>query len=365
MSKGEGVPVKTVNSERWTGTIFAFLSTLLYGVSNVAVRYLADTELVGVEIEHTWILLYKEFISLVILLPWLFFRWMQGRFQYCSKRLILYIIIAAVICQFFGSQLQVLGYAVIGLIVAVPLIQASTLLGVAVLGYFVFGDALSRRRKYAITILIIAVTILSIGKELTQGEATAGSTVNPGTFLLVAAGAVVAGIAYAIYIIMLRYAIRKFWNDENSARLSFSFQCWIGHDYVKCPGKRFYAPFPVTLAMAIILAVGVVIFGSLLYGKHGITGFYNVPPVAWYGILISGICNLTGFFFQVQGLRMTSAVQASIISISQMLLLSLVGYLFFHEAVNVIVMIGLGLTIYGIVISAKPESSHQAKPVKP
>jgi drug/metabolite transporter (DMT)-like permease len=356
------VPSRTPDRERWAGTIFAFLSTFLYGASNVAVRYLTDAELVGGDVEHSWILFYKEGIGLAILLPWLLFRWGQGRFQYCSKRLILYVIIAAIICQLIGAQLQVLGYAVIGLIIAVPLIQASALLGVALLGFFVFGDSLSRRRKIAIAILLCAVTILSIGKEMTNtGEARGNSDIGTGIFLLVAVGTVVAGLSYAVYIIMVRYVIRQFWKDESSAWLSFSVYQWAGHDYVKQPGQRLYSPFSVTLLMAIVLAVGVAIFGSLLYGKHGIAGFYTVPSVAWYAILISGICNAAGFLFQVQSLRMTSAVQAALIAVSQMLLLSLIGYLFFHEAVNVVVMIGLGLTAYGIIMSARPENYDKAK----
>jgi len=369
MKKGAGksvpvrsVPVKTADRERWTGTIFTFLATFLYGVSNVAIRYLADPNLIEAQIDYDWILFYKEVIGLAILLPWLILRWGQGRYRYCCKRLIIYIIIAAIICQLIGARLQVLGYAVIGLIVAVPLIQASVLLGVALLGYFIFGDLLSRKRKVAIAILIVAVTILSIGKELSNtGEAQAGSEIDAGIFLLVAAGTVVAGLAFAVYVVMIRYVVRQFWQDDNSARLSFSFNHWIGHDHVKQPGERFYAPFPVTLAMAIILAVGIVIFGSFLYSKHGITGFYDVPTVAWYGILVSGVCNVVGFFFQLQGLRMTSAVQASLIAVSQMLLLSLIGWWFFNEIVTWIVMVGLGLTVYGIVMSARPENPKEVK----
>ena len=362
MTKGVSVPVKTADRERWTGTIFAFLSTFLYAVSNVAIRYLTDAEMVGGKVEHTWILFYKEIIGIAILLPWLLLRWGQGRFRYCSKRLILYIIIAAVICQLIGSQLQVLGYAVIGLIIAVPLIQASMLLGVALLGYFIFGEYLSRRRKIAITILIVAVTILSIGKELTNtGEARVGSDIGAGIFLLVAIGTVVSGLAFAVYVVMIRYVIRQFWQDESSARLSFSFRHWVGHDHVKQPGVRHYAPFPVTLLAVIVLAVGAVIFGAILYGKQGTAGFYAVPSAAWYAIVISGICNLVAFIFQIQSLRMTSAVQASLIAVSQMLLLSLIGWWFFDEIVTWIVMIGLGLIVYGILMSARPENPNQVK----
>jgi len=356
MSNGKSDLLKTADRERWAGTIFTFLATLLYGASNVAIRYLTDSDLVGGKIDYFWILFYKESIGLAILLPWLFCRWSQRRFQYCSKRLVLYIIIAAIFCQLIGSPLQVQGYAVIGLVIAIPVIQASILLGVALLGYFFFGDSLSRRRKTAIAILIIAVTILGIGKELTATETVQGdNTISSGLFLLVAVGAVFSGIAFAIYIVMLRYAIRQFWSDEHSVRLSFSFRHWKGHDHVKQPGERFYAPFPVTLSMALVFSVGVIIFGLLTYARYGVTGFYDVPHAAWCGILIAGICNVAGFFFQIQGLRMTSAVQASLIAVSQMLLLSFIGWWFFGEIITWIVMIGLGLTAYGVIISAKPE----------
>ena len=345
-----GVPEKRPDRERWTGTIFAFLSTFFYGISNVAVRYLTECH-----VDNDWILFYKETIGLSLLLPWLLLRWCQGRFQYNSKRVALYIFLAAILCQLIGARFQVLGYAVIGLIVAVPLIQSSMLLGVAILGYYIFGDPLSRRRKIAIAILISAVVILSIGKELTMGQSHGKESVSAGLFLLVAAGAIVGGISYAVYVVMLRYAIRQHWKDDNSAWLSFSFSHWVGYDYSKQRGQRLYSPFPVTLTMSIVLAVGIIIFGPILYCKYGITGFYDVPPIAWYVILISGTTNMTGFFFQIQGLRMTSAVQVSLIAVSQILILSLIGYFFFYEAINMLVMLGLGLTVYGVFMSAKPE----------
>ena len=343
------IPVKTADTERWTGTIFSFLSTFLYAVSNVAVRYLTTHG-----IDNDWMLFFKETIGFSILVPWLLLRWMQGRFFFTSKRLVLIVIIAAVFCQLIGARLHVLGFAVIGLIITVPLIQSSTLLGVAAVGHFVLGDTLSRKRKIAITVLIVAMTVLSIGKAL-AAEPQEGTSVSAWLFLLVAAGTVVAGISYAVYITMLRHVIRQHWADENSARLSFQFRRWIGHDLVQQPGKRSYSAFPVTLMMSIVFGVGMIIFGMCLYCKHGIAGFYEVPPVAWQCVWISGVANMAGFFFQIQGLRMTSAVQASLIAISQILLLSVIGFLCFAEAVNVVVLIGLGLVVYGVFMSAKPE----------
>jgi len=348
---GSSVPSRKPDRERWTGTVFVFLSTFFYGISNVTIRYLTECN-----VDNDWILFYKESVGLSLLMPWLIFRWYQGRFQYNSKRVALYIFLAAILCQLVGARLQVLGYAIIGLIIAVPLIQSSMLLGVAILGYCIFGDPLSRRRKIALAILIIAVVVLGVGKEFTAiGQSHGQETISSGLFLLVAVGTIAAGISYAFHIVILRYAIRQHWKDDNNVRFSFSFSRWVGHDYTTQPGQRLYSPFPVTLTISIVFAVGIVIFGSFLYCKHGIAGFYNAPQVAWYGVLISGVANMTGFFFQIQGLRLTSAMQASLIAISQILILSLIGYLFFHEAINMLVMVGLGLTVYGVFMSAKPE----------
>ncbi|MDR2440332.1 MAG: DMT family transporter [Planctomycetaceae bacterium] len=354
MSTKPVLPPLTVSTrERCTGIIFSFLSTLCYAVSNIVIRFLT-----GYNFDSDWILFYKESIGLFILVPWLLLRFFQGRFRFISKRLIFYVVFAAIFCQLIGAHLQVLGYAVIGLVIAVPLIQSSTLLGVAILGRYILGDPLSQRRKIAMAILIIAVIVLSIGKELTLESGTEiVKSQNTGFFLLIAAGTIVAGIAYSIYIIILRYVIRKYWNEDNSAWLSFQFSQWVGFDFQNhpCETGKYYAPFPVTLMMSVVLGVGIIIFGSCLFWKRGIVGFYDVPEWSWGVILISGIGNMTGFFFQIQGLRMTTAVQASLIAVSQILVLSLIGFAFFNETINLLVLLGLLLTVYGVVMSAKPE----------
>lgn len=338
--------------ERWAGTILILLSTTFYGASNTIIRLLTE-----MKVDIDWILFFKETIGLSLLLPWLALRYGQGRYNWVSKRLLYYLVVAAVICQLFGAHLHVIGFALIGLVVTVPLVQSSTLLGTALLGRYYLGDPLSHRRKIAIGILIVAVILLSVGKELlNESLHDTASQTSTGLFLAVAAGVVFAGLSYSVYVIILRQVGRRFWNDENSVWLSFQVTQWVGYDFPRNAPQRLYAPLPVTLMMAIVLGVGIVVFGSSLYFRKGFEAFHAVPPMAWRVIWISGVCNMIGFFFQVQGLRFTSAVQASLIAVSQILVLALIGFVFFKEPVNTLVVLGLALTAYGVVLSAKPET---------
>ncbi|MDR0870588.1 MAG: DMT family transporter [Planctomycetaceae bacterium] len=347
--------------ERWTGMVFAFISTMFYAVSNSMLRLLTQSE-----VPNDWMLFYKELIGVSFLVPWLAFRFVQGRYRCVSRKLIFYGFIASILCELIGARLHVLGFAVIGLVVAVPIVQSSTLLGTAVLGKMFLGDPLSRNRKIAISILIVAIMLLSIGKSQSSSREpeTVVSAFSGGYCLLVAFGSFIAGTAYAAYIVMMRYVVLRDWDNNNSIWLSFQFSHWAGKEEKREKGEagtgNNYTAFPITLMMSIVLATGVLVFGSCLFREHGAAGFYNVPDKAWYIVLLSGLTNLIGFFFQVHGLRMTTAVQASLISVSQMLVLSVIGFYFFNETINAAVLLGLFLTAAGIMMSAKPENKPPA-----
>ena len=342
-------PSDSPSRERWAGTVLILLSTSFYTASNFVLRLLTD-----LKVDIDWTLCVKETIGVACLLPWILFRLFQGRYHWVSKRLLLSIAVASVLCQLIGARLHVLGFAVLGLVITVPIVQSSTMLGTVYLGQYFLGDSLSQRRKIAMSILITAVILLSIGKALSTKSLETSKT-SIGLFLFVAAGAVVAGAAYSIYIIILRYAGRRYWGSEDSVWASFRFSQWVGYDFPAHSSQRFYSPVPVTLTMLIVLCVGIVTFGSCLYLKAGLGGFSHVPPLAWRLVPITGICNMIGFFFQVQGLRQTSAAQASLIAVSQILALALLGILFFNEVTNLLVWIGLTLTASGVILSAKPE----------
>jgi drug/metabolite transporter (DMT)-like permease len=262
--------------------------------------------------------------------------------------------------------------------------------GNALLGRYWLGDRLSVWKKIAIAILLPAVVVILVGKELTVNDAqnatptvdtnvssnvetnvtakftseTTNRTNNLFSYLFAGIGAIVAGLAYAVHMVIVRYAGHKYWDDNRySAWQSMRFIHWIGHDQ---PSRRlarqngdggFYAPFPVTLIMAIILLVGIFAFGGCLIEREGIAGLWDEPADCWHLVIATGLCNVIGFFFQVQGLRMTVAAQVSIVATGQFVFLALFGMFVFKEQSNAVIWLGVVLVVIGVLISAKQEKT--------
>ena len=63
----------------------------------------------------------------------------------------------------------------------------------------------------------------------------------------------------------------------------------------------------------------------------------------------AGICNLIAFFALVRGLHLTTVLHVNMINAGQVAIAALAGVLFFREASNSWLVLGLGLMIVGIL----------------
>lgn len=364
----------------WMSLAVCVASAMFYCCSNTILR-----ELTRLHADNDWTLFWKELTGLTILLPWLLYRLVQRRYRYISKRLILWLLVGATFCELVGSRLQMHAYMVVGILISAPIIQASTMSGAAFLGRVFLKDRLSFWKKVAMGVLLLAVFLLLLGKEMTGASSfrsMPGQTVVSATamrtaataeigmpdeqvegnhwllFILAGIGAVFAGLSYSIHLVVIRYAGRRHWRDDLYGQWDgLRLRHWIGHDRMprakEHSGPRYYSPFPITLIMAIVLCVGVVSFAGCLYARRGWTGFIDQPILCWKLVAVSGCCNLAGFLLQVQGLRMTTASQVSLVAVSQFLFLALIGMCFFGEPTNAIIWTGIFLTVFGVLLSVK------------
>ena len=350
---------------------------LLYTVANASLRHLGD-----LDAPIDWCIAVKEAIAVAILAPWVIFRLIRGRYRFQSKRLLLILVIASLICEVFGAQNQLVAYAFVGLVIASPILQSCQLIATALIGNHFLNDKISRSKWIAMSLLLGAVFLLSFGKTLSQPGQTETHTQqknvaqiqqapeNQGFSLTALKGvgaALIAGLAYAVYANTIRYTLRKHRSHTLGAWDSIRIHDWIGHDFVthrqepsphsedsgKIVRVRPYSPFPVTLLMIIVTGVGTLYFGTSVVVTRGFAGFSDVSPDCWFWIILSGVTNTIGFFFQVQGLLLASAAKVSLISAFQIVIFAFLGMLFFGEMMNTCIAIGIVLAIVGVLFSSQ------------
>jgi len=332
----------------WTSTWVSLVSMLLYTVSNASLRHLGD---LGAPIE--WCLTIKETVAVVLLAPWVLFRLVRGRYRFQSKRLFLILIVASLICQVIGAQNQLLSYAMVGLVIAVPTLQAGQLISTALIGKYALKDSISRSQWGAMGLLLVAVLLLSLGKSTDSVPDLAESGSKIRTLQGIGA-AVLAALAYAVYFNALRYLLSRHRTLSPNAWESIKIHDWIGHDFATHQTQEHrYAPFPVTLLMIVVTGVGVLYYGPLIFMTRGFEGFTDVPKECWFWVSLSGIANMTGFFFQVQALLLASAMKMSLIAAFQIVIFAFLGILFFGESMNLLIAIGVVFAIIGVFFSSQ------------
>ncbi|MCL2303962.1 MAG: DMT family transporter [Planctomycetaceae bacterium] len=338
----------------WTSTWVALVSMLLYTVCNASLRHLGDLQ---APIE--WSITVKETVAVVFLAPWIFFRLLRRRYRFQSKRLFLLLLVGALICQVIGSQNQLFAYAVVGLIIATPTLQACQLTATALIGKYALKDSISRSQWGAMALLLIAVLLLSLGKsaDLTTFVEN-GSTIR--TLQGIGASAL-AALAFATYFNIVRYLMRKHRNHSLGAWESIRIHDWVGHNLATHPSQeRRYSPFPITLLMITVTGVGVLYYAPVVFlTRGGWEGFTNVPKECWFWACLAGVTNLVGFFFQIQALLLASATKMSLIAAFQIVTFAVLGILFFGESMNMLIAVGVAFAIVGVFFSSQEAKSNR------
>ncbi len=347
------------HSSALPSTIVCFASVSLYTITNATLRYLGE---LGAPTD--WTIACKETFAVGLLLPWIFFRLLQGRYRWQSKRLVFVLIGSGVICQIIGAQSHLHAYTLVGLVIAVPVIQCSQLLGAALFGYVMLGDAVSRTKKISIALLILALVLLCAARVVPEIVDFNAAAHAQHLYLYGGLCALTAGIAYSLHTTLIRFATRRYWKSGYGTWQSLRLYSWIGHNFSiddtpeelatnPRTGKvRFYSPFPVTLVMLIITGVGMLYFGGHVLWTRGPAGLVDVPPIWWFWIFLAATTNLVGFFFQVQGLLMASASKMTLISASQIVILTLIGVLFFGEPMSLIIILGGICAVIGVGLTS-------------
>ena len=107
--------------------------------------------------------------------------------------------------------------------------------------------------------------------------------------------------------------------------------------------------------------MGVLSLGSLSVGRLGLATLLRPDPgqLAW--MLAAGTFNLIAFLAITKGLQLTTVVHANVLNASQVTMLALAGVVIFKEAFNFWVLLGVCLTIVGMLLIPRPPD--QSRPI--
>ena len=315
--------VKVAGSIRM-GVLFCLIAALLYSCANICYK-----ELGLLNIDVRWTLCIKEMICVTCVSSAILYLAVRRRYVWPKWRWVAFLFIGGFLCEYIGARLHLWTIGTIGLVVSIPLIQASNMVCSAGIGHAFLGERVGKRCRVAMVVMLLAIGCLFFGPHHHDvGRLT--QQLGGNALFLGVIGAVVAGVAYAIYIVFLR-------RSSNSRQM------------------------PISFIAAEVTGIGAMIFGFEILRDHGfqISAFWqDVPPRAWLLVGVAGLMNMVGFLFQITGLRYTVVVRAQMISVSQIVIGTMFGVLIYSETTNAMIWLGVTLAVLGIVIVSTPNKKE-------
>ena len=325
------------------GLVFGILATLGYTLAGIILRDLAD------DTDPYWVSCIKAIPTLVLAL------WLLGQrrkrsaepIQFPLKLLPLLLGIG-VIVQIGGNAGSQWAFEVVGLAITIPLMFGTLIVSSALFGVMMFGERLTRRTVIAVVLLTLAVSVLSLaarseeqaitnpeGEPSQQVAMTAEPTDVTGdaataTTSLAVLGVIVAclsGVAYAIS----HAAIRRYTSPE----------------------------IPLSVPLAIFSIAGIVVLGGFAFSRLGWEGIVGTTANQWWRLWAAGLVNALAYFSLGRAIQALPLVQVNIITASQVALNAVAGILIFAEPLSAALIVGVSLTMAGLLVQGKRK---KAKP---
>lgn len=296
------------------GAIFCATAALLYAITNICLRQLA------VDANPLWAICVKETVSVAIVGPMLVYYGLRGVRLFPRGRTLATIVLVGLATQLLGNVPVLWALSVVGLSIAIPVVVGVTLVAGALAGWLFLGEAVTVRSGIAMGLLILAVALLSLGAGQTN-QSVAGESAQRIGPLWVALGvgaACMAGCTFALLSLTIRSSVT--------------------------------GAVPPVVMVFLITAMGTLSLGPLSLAQLGPHGLLETQPADFQVMLLAGLLNLAAFASITKGLQLTTIVHANVLSAAQTALAAVTGMLIFDEPPNSAMVLGVLLTVVGIVL---------------
>jgi len=290
------------------GAVFCLISALAYTAANVCMR-----ELTVLRCDPIWAVFQRELFTSLLIGPWLLYQTVGRRMTWPGPRRLAAILAAGVLVELVGNVAAQWALGTVGLTVTIPAMFGVAMAGGAFFAWVWLSERVTLRSISAMGLLVGSLVLLGLGAEATDGLSGAG----PFWVALGVAAGGVSGAANALLSTVIRHSVTR-------------------------------ATSPEVLALLVPL-MGVVGLGPPGLYRVGLEGVAVMPLQQWAVMAAAGAFNLLGFLALIHGLQRTTVVHANVIGASQVAMAAAAGMALFGEPPNPWLILGICLTIGGIV----------------
>lgn len=292
---------------------------MAYTAVNICMR-----QLTALRCDPIWAVFCRELVTTVAVAPWLLCQAIRGQPTLPSGHTLVRLLLVGLLVEVVGNVCVQWSFGVVGLAVTVPVFYGITIVGGAVLAWAWLGERVSLRSAGAIALLLAALVLLGMGAEAAGQSIAAADAVLPSPFLLLlsAAAAGLAGGVSALSNIVIRHCVTR-----------------------------------TTLPTAVVFLIpltGVISLGPLSVCRLGVQAIGSTPWEQFALMAAAGVFNLIGFLAIINGLQRITVLHANMVNASQVALAAVAGMALFHEPPNPWLLLGIGLTIGGILRFDRP-----------
>ncbi len=303
-----------------------------YSLTNIALR-------AAVEVDPFWVSTWKSLPGAVVCWLWLWANLRTGRAGWPPRDSWLPLAANALMMQIGGNVLFQVALSYGGLALTVPLTFGSILLSGAVLGSTWLGEIVTRRSWLALTLLMAAIAVLTLGSpEATSSVRGADDSSDPVTIWAVVVAvlaACVSGACFGSGGVVIRHFVM--------GRLA------------------------LVQTLLILNSVSLVSTAVVSFSLNSPTALFALTPGTWMSMVAAGVLNGASFFAITRAFQLIPVVRVNGINASQVALCALAGVIVFQEAITGWLILGVLATVGGLLLldNSSPEAAPAVAPVPP
>ena len=298
-------------------SICGIVAAVFYTIANIALRHC-------VSVDPFLVSAVKAVPTVIVLAPFLAWMLLRGETIATSSKMVPRFIAVSFVGQLVGNAAFQIALGVIGLAASVPITLGVLIIVGAVLGRVILHEPVRPRMVVAMLILITAVILLSL-PDATAAPRSTGMPVWVGALCAAASGA-----GYALYGVVMR-------------------QTLMGG--VSVPATMFISG-----------AVGTIALWSVTLVRLGVGPLETIVFDQWVVMFAAGACNFTAFAALSVALKSLPVVAVNLINASQVAMAAVAGVMLFAEPITAPLVIGIMLTLAGLLILAKRRGPAEPEP---